>query len=86
MFAVILLRKAGIVKTVGHITGEIVECEAHDCSAEAVAIAHWPGQETRQCELHCRGLNKISQVMGAGALAFTDLETGLTMKFTGVKD
>lgn len=60
-----------------------MQCEASGCEQDAVAIAHWPGQDTNQCEEHCRGLNTVSKVMGAGRVMFTSLETGQTMVFTG---
>lgn len=56
-------------------------CKSSGCEKEAIAICHWPGQETLMCEEHCRGANNISLVMGAGRVMFTSLETGQTMVF-----
>ena len=58
-----------------------MQCKQSGCEAEAVAIAHWPGQDTEQCEQHCRELNALSGFMGSGKLLFTSLETGQTMRF-----
>ncbi len=57
-------------------------CAQEGCEAEAVAIAHWHGQDTKQCEEHCRALDDISKFMGGGSLVFTDLTTGIAMRFT----
>ena len=56
-------------------------CKQQGCEKDAVAIAHWPGQDSEQCEEHCRGMNSISNAMGFGKLSFTSLETGQTMQF-----
>ena len=58
-----------------------MQCKANGCEKDAVAIAHWAGQDTEQCEEHCRGLDVVSKVMGADNLVFTSLETGQTMRF-----
>ena len=47
---------------------------------EAIAIAHWPGQETKQCEKHCKALASFSLSMFGSKLLFTSLETGLTLE------
>ena len=62
-----------------------MECEQNGCEEEAVAIAHWPGQETKQCEGHCRDLDGLSKFMGAGKLVFTSLLTGQTMEFKPIE-
>ena len=56
-------------------------CQQSGCEEEAVAIAHWPGNDTEQCEDHCRALNNLSGIMGAGRIIFTSLLTGQSMEF-----
>jgi len=60
-----------------------MECMQQGCEKEAVAIAHWPGQETKQCEEHCRALDQLSKFMGGGGILFTSLGTGQIMAFRG---
>lgn len=57
-----------------------MECQQSGCEKEAVATAHWPGNDTNQCEEHCRELNGLSGFMGS-KLLFTSLVTGQTMEF-----
>lgn len=58
-----------------------MECQQEGCEKEATAIAHWPGNDTSQCEEHCRQLDGLNKVMGASTLRFTALDSGLTMEF-----
>ncbi len=58
-----------------------MQCKQCGCEDDAVAIAHWPGRDTEQCEQHCRALDGVSVAMGAGNLRFTSLATGQTMEF-----
>ena len=52
------------------------QCQQQGCEADAVAIAHWPGQDTKQCEEHCRAMHNLSAMMGWGQIKFTDLRDG----------
>lgn len=63
-----------------------MECKQSGCEKEAVAIAHWPGQDSKQCEEHCRALGGLSEMMGGEKLLFTSLKTGKTMEFKSAEE
>lgn len=50
-----------------------MQYQQNGCEEEAFAIAHWPGNDTKQCEMHCDILSKFSLVMFGVKLKFTPL-------------
>lgn len=61
-----------------------MQCQQNGCEKEAVAIAHWPGNDTKQCDEHCKNLATFSLNIFGTKLLFTSLETGNTLEVISI--